>query len=76
VLAGQVNRVSGSYWIPALTPDIILSVFVYPVSKKFADASRLGLAVYVFALALACVLFGIIYKIIKKDANVNFPYWR
>jgi len=71
VLAGQVNRVTGSFWIPALTPDIILSVFVYPFSHKFPDTSRLGIAVPLFALACGWILFGIIYKGIKKDANVK-----
>ncbi len=73
MLAGQVSRVAGNFWISAVTGEIILSVFVYPFGYKFPDVNHLTLGTVTFAVCAVCIVWGIIYQSRKKDADVKMP---
>jgi len=70
-LAGQVNRVTNSYWIPPVTGKVIRNVLVYPFSSKFSyDWSPVFVELAFYASA-ALILFGIIKSVIRRDGSVK-----
>ncbi len=72
-LTGQMSRVSGDFWISPVTGKIILSVFVYPFGDKFPDVNHLTAGIIPFAICAVWIVWGIIYQIKKKDADVKMP---
>lgn len=75
ILAGQMGRVGSNFWIPPVTGEVIRNTLVYPFSNKFSyklssplSDSFVDAALYVSA---AFILFGIIFRIIKKDQSVK-----
>lgn len=73
MLAGQVSRVAGSFWIPEVTGKIILSVFAYPFGYKFPDVGHLTTGIIAFAVCAVWIVWGIIYSIRKKEADMKMP---
>lgn len=70
-LAGQMSRVTGSYWIPKVTGQVIKNVFVYPFSNKFSIPQSQSLVSLAFLLVAVLILWGIISRIIRRDESVK-----
>lgn len=68
-LALQVERVSGSFWIPPVDGTLIKKVFIYPFSNKFSYHWSPLFVEIAFYVSAAFIIFGIVYKIIKKDSK-------
>ena len=69
MLAGQVKRVTNSFWIPPVTGQVIKNTLIYPFSNKFSFHLSLNLVQIGFLIAALFIVFGILYRIIKKDKN-------
>ena len=72
-LAGQVSRVTNSYWIPPVTGQVIHNVLVYPFSNKFSYPWSQTFVQIAFYAAAVLILFGIVHKIIRRDESVKLP---
>ncbi len=90
-LAAQASRISGSYWIPEVTADVIRKTLIYPFSNKFSyplprpswfprvswlpspfsSPSWQVFVDIVLYVSVALILFGIIYRIVRRDENVK-----
>jgi len=68
-LSRQVVRVAGDFWIPPVTGEVITKTLVYPFLNKFSYYESIRLTNYAFYLAVAFIVFGIIYRIVKKDSK-------
>ncbi len=70
-LTAQVSRVSKSFWIPPVTGEVIKSTLIYPFGNKFSYGWRPEYVDIAFYVAAALILFGLIYRSIKKDEGVK-----
>jgi len=66
-LSAQVQRVSGSFWIPRVTWDVIYKTLIYPFSNLFSNPWSIILTTISFIIAIGLIIWGITDQIIKKD---------
>ena len=70
-LTAQASKVVTDYWIPPVTGQVIDNVLIYPFSNKFSWIETHNVAWAALYLSVALMLFGIIYRIIRKDESVK-----
>lgn len=82
-LAAQASRVASNFWIPPVSGQVIKNMLFYPFSNKFSSPLPPPLPKFLpsffsksfvdiaFYVSVALILFGIIYKLIRKDETVK-----
>lgn len=66
-LTAQVKRVSNSFWIPPVNWYVIKNTLIYPFNNKFSYKLSPLFVDIAFYIAAALIVFGIVYRIVRKD---------
>ncbi|MBN1776808.1 MAG: glycosyltransferase family 39 protein [Clostridiales bacterium] len=70
-LAAQMKRVSGDFWIPRVTGNVVTETLIYPFGSKFCYLASPLLPRILFGAAAALIVLGFLYRIVSKDEKGN-----